>query len=89
MEGFRKTIRLRCTFCRSHEFALPYEGYSPPPGSFVVCANCGRENDMTSLLVTTKAIGLSIAEEYADQLVDEMTKKLKNAFRSNKFIKIK
>jgi len=44
---------------------------------------------MTSLLVTTKAIGLSIAEEYADQLVDEMTKKLKNAFRSNKFIKIK
>lgn len=89
MEAFKKTIRLRCTLCRAHEFALPCENYSPPPGSFVVCANCGRENDMTSLLVTAKAVGLAIAEEYAEQLMDEMTKKLKNTFRNNKFITIR
>ncbi len=44
---------------------------------------------MTSLLVTAKAVGLAIAEEYAEQLMDEMTKKLKNTFRNNKFITIR
>lgn len=54
-----------------------------------MCANCGRENDITSLLVTAKSVGLSIAEEYAEQLVDEMAKRLKDTFRNNKFITIK
>ncbi|CTV62858.1 hypothetical protein [Escherichia coli] len=90
MEDLKKTIRLRCAFCRSEQFALPYESYSPPPShSFVVCANCGRENDVTSLLIVAKSKGMEIAEECADELVEQMTKDLFKTFKNSKFIKIK
>jgi hypothetical protein len=89
MENFRKTIKLRCVFCRSNEFALPWENYTPPAGSFVVCANCGKENDITSLLVVAKATGLDIAKDYAEQLMSDMTRELKKSFTNSKFIKIK
>jgi len=89
MKNFRETIKLRCVFCRSNEFALPWENYSPPAGSFVVCANCGKENDITSLLVVAKATGLAIAENYAEKLMNEMTRELKKSFSNSKFIKFK
>lgn len=89
MEELKETIRLRCSFCRSSEFALPYMDYSPPAGSLVVCANCGRENDITSLVVVAKAVGLSLARDYADQLVTEMKNELMRSFKNSKFIKIK
>jgi DNA-directed RNA polymerase subunit RPC12/RpoP len=80
MEKLKEKISLRCTFCRSSEFALPYESYSPPSESFIVCANCGRENDVTSLLIVAKSTGLSIAKNYADKLVNEMKKDLIKIF---------
>lgn len=89
MEDFRKTIKLRCVFCRSNEFALPFENYSPPAGSFVVCANCGKENDITSLLVVAKAAGLGIAKDYAEQLMNDMKREIQKSFRNSKFIKFK
>ena len=89
MDEFRKTIKLRCVFCRSNEFALPFEGYSPPAGSFVVCANCGKENDITSLLVVAKATGLAVAKDYAEQLMNDMKRELQKSFRNSKFIKFK
>jgi hypothetical protein len=89
MEDFRETIKLRCVFCRSNEFALPFENYSPPAGSFVVCANCGKENDITSLLVVAKATGLGIAKDYAEQLMNDMKRELQKSFRNRKFIKFK
>lgn len=89
MEDLKKTIRLRCVFCRSEQFALPFEGYSPPSHSLVVCANCGRENDVTSLLIVTKSKGMEIAEAYADELVKKMKKDLIKTFKNSNFIKIK
>lgn len=89
MEDLKETIRLRCTFCRSEQFALPYTDYSPPSHSFVICANCGRENDVTSLLIVAKSKGMEIAKTYADELVEQMKKDLVKAFKNNKFIKIK
>jgi hypothetical protein len=89
MDEFRKTIKLRCVFCRSNEFALPFENYSPPAGSFVVCANCGKENDITSLLVVAKATGLAVAKDYAEQLMNDMKRELQKSFRNSKFIKFK
>ncbi|MGP2467992.1 hypothetical protein V1956_05120 [Yersinia sp. 2540 StPb PI] len=89
MEDLKKTIRLRCAFCRSEQFALPYEDYSPPGHSFVVCANCGRENDVTSLLIVAKSKGMKIAKAYADELVEQMKKDLVKSFKKSKFIKIK
>jgi hypothetical protein len=89
MNDLKKTITLRCTFCFSNEFALPWENYSPPAGSFVVCANCGRENDITSMLITAKAAGLSIAKDYAQQLVKNMSDELKKTFKNSKNLKFK
>ncbi|MFS9729724.1 MULTISPECIES: hypothetical protein [Serratia] len=89
MEDLKETIRLRCAFCRSEQFALPYTDYSPPGHSFVICANCGRENDVTSLLIIAKSKGMEIARAYADGLVEQMKKDLVNSFKNNKFIKIK
>lgn len=89
MEDLKETIRLRCAFCRSEQFDLPCEEYSPPGHSFVVCANCGRENDLTSLLIVAKSKGMEIAKAYADKLVQQMKKDLVNTFKNNKFIKIK
>lgn len=89
MEELKESISLRCTFCRSETFALPYKGYSPPHGSFVVCANCGRENDVTSLILVVKAKALIMAKGHADKLVENFKNDLKKAFRGNKHIKIK
>ncbi|NTX69474.1 hypothetical protein FCH31_08490 [Lelliottia amnigena] len=89
MEDLKETIRLRCTFCRSEQFALPYTDYSPPSHSFVICANCGRENDVASLLIVAKSKGMEIAKAYTDELVEQMKKDLVETFKNNKFIKIK
>lgn len=89
MDDLNETIRLRCSFCRSEQFALPYTDYSPPGHSFVVCANCGRENDVTSLLIIAKSKGMEIARAYAERLVEQVEKDLVNSFKDNQFIKIK
>jgi hypothetical protein len=89
MNDFSHTINLRCTFCRSNEFALPCEGYTPYAGSFVVCANCGRENDVTSLLIVAKAMGIDIATCFAEKLMSDMKKRIKKNFESSKYIKFR
>lgn len=89
MDDLKETVRLRCAFCRSEQFALPYEGYSPPGHSLVVCASCGRENDVTSLLIVAKSKGMEIAKAYADEVVEHLKKDLVNSFKNNKFIRIK
>lgn len=89
MEELNETIRLRCAFCRSERFALPFEGYSPPGHSFVVCANCGRENDVTSLFIVAKSKGMEIAKTYADELIEQVKKDLRRSFKNNKYIRMK
>ena len=92
MEELRQTISLRCAFCRSAQFAIPYEGFYPHHGSFVVCANCGKENDFTSLMIVVKGKACEIAGEYAEKVVEEavkdMKRKLQNAFKGNKYFKV-
>lgn len=93
MKELKQTISLHCVFCRSTHFALPHEGYRPHHGSFVVCANCGRENDFSSLMFVVKDKAHDIAEKYAKEVMEEaakeLKKKLQNAFRGNKFIKVR
>jgi transcription elongation factor Elf1 len=89
MESFGEIIKLRCAFCRSQEFAVPHEAYSPTGGGFVVCANCGMENDVTSLLVVAKAKGFSLAKDHATAFVGAMVEKLKNTLKNNKYIRFK
>lgn len=87
MDELKKNINLRCTFCRSELFALPHKNYAPIHGSLILCANCGSENDVTSLILVVKAKAMEIAESYADKLMDTFQKDLKKAFKGNKYIK--
>lgn len=89
MKELNETIRLRCTFCCSELFALPHEGYDPPHGSFIVCANCGRENDVTSLVFVVKAKAMDIAEEHANKVIKDFEKSLRKVFKGSKNIKFK
>ncbi|MCU6278867.1 hypothetical protein [Enterobacter quasiroggenkampii] len=89
MEELKKAIGLRCTFCRSELFALPDENYAPTHGSLIVCANCGRENDVTSLIFVVKSKAMDIAKDYADKLIDKFQKDLKKAFKESKNIKFR
>lgn len=89
MEELKKSIGLRCTFCHSKLFAFPHENYAPLHGSLIVCANCGRENDVTSLIFVVKAKAMDIAEDYADKLIDKFQKDLKKAFKGSKHIKFR
>jgi len=82
MESCKKSISLRCAFCRSYEFALPFENYMPHPGSLVVCANCGRENDITSMLIFARSSGVSLVREHAQQLVEELADRMRKAFKN-------
>jgi len=93
MQELKETISLRCAFCRSILFAIPHEGYRPHHGSFVVCANCGWENDYTSLMFVVEEKAVGIAREYAEDVMDkavkDMKKQLQKTFRGNKFIKVR
>lgn len=89
MDELRKNISLHCTFCHSTQFAIPYDGYEPHHGSFVVCAQCGRENDFTSLLLVVKSKGIDMAKVYAEKFIEDMKKELIKSFKGSKFIKIK
>ena len=89
MEELKKSISLRCTFCHSKLFAFPHKDYTPPHGSLIVCANCGRENDVTSLILAVKAKVMDIAEGHVDKLIEQFHKDLKKAFKGSHHIRFK
>lgn len=73
-------------------FVIPYGEYQPHYGGFLVCANCGRENDFISLIRVVKRKTKEIAEEHANAIVSvamsDMKKQLQKACKGNKFLKI-
>lgn len=82
MEDVKKDFYLYCSFCNSTLFAMPYEGYKPYHGSYIVCANCGRENDFTSLI---NVINVRISKEITNITEDfkkEITKKFQKSFKN-------
>lgn len=71
-------ITMKCIFCKSSKFDVPYENYEPKSGEQIRCANCGRTNDYDSLLKLAKNEGLEIAKDFAE---NEVKKMLKRAFK--------
>ena len=86
---FERNISLKCFFCSSEMFVLPSEDYIPFYGSFVVCANCGRENDFTSLIYVAEKKAHDMVEEYIEDALESLSKDLKKTFRNTKHIKIR
>lgn len=69
-------ISLKCIFCGSKEFNVPYKGYEPKSGEQIKCANCGRTNDYDSLRNLANDRGLEKAREFAEQEVKKMLKRV-------------
>ena len=49
LEDKKYTAKLKCIFCQSEMFELPYEGYQPEDGEMIRCSTCGRLNDFSSI----------------------------------------
>ncbi len=49
LDDINYKIHLKCVFCKTSYFELPYEGYQPVSGDLIRCANCGQLNDFSSI----------------------------------------
>jgi len=69
---------LKCVFCGSTEFEIPYQGYQPEEGEMIKCSNCGELNDATSIR------DLAVNEKTAE-IKEEMLDELKKMFKKSGF----
>ena len=77
----KRTIKLKCVFCQSTNFDVPYEGYEPKIGEQIRRANCGRSNDYSSLLFLARKEGEKIAKEIIDDKIKEFQKNIRKIFK--------
>ncbi len=75
-------INIKCVFCGSTDFKIPYEGYQPDETEMVECANCGKLNDYVSAreVVVDETLENEIkpaAKKYVEDEVKKMFKKFK------------
>jgi hypothetical protein len=89
IKPLQKKLFLICFFCKSKSFALPYKDYQPYHGSFLVCGNCCRENDYTSLSRVVYSKARNIVDDYAKEIMNNFANELKKSFRGNKYRKIR
>lgn len=73
----KEKFNLKCLFCGSTNFKLAHEGEFPKEGEMVECAECGRENDVSSLINLAK-------QEAIDKAKEELSQKLKNIFKRSR-----
>lgn len=69
-------ISLRCIFCDSTQFELPYKGYQPSDGEMIKCGNCGKLNDYSSLREVAIEKGRNEVKKYATNLIEGKLKKI-------------
>lgn len=74
-------IKLQCLFCKSTNFVVPDQNYTPKPGEQIQCGNCGRTNDYGSLMRVAKRKGVEWGEKQAQKVIDEFTKKMGKMFK--------
>lgn len=78
LEDKKYTVKLKCIFCQSEMFELPYEGYQPEEGTMIKCSNCGRLNDFSSIK------NLEINNTVA-QIKEDAQKELRKMFKKSGF----
>ena len=75
------TTELKCLFCTSTQFEIPEENYEPKSGDMLKCANCGRLNDYDSMMRVVSKEAEVWGEKVAGDLVKDLEKELKKAFK--------
>jgi len=74
-------LKLHCLFCRSIDFVLPSDNYSPHSGDQIRCANCGKSNDYDSMMRVAIKKGKEWGEEQIRKEIDNFTKELGRLFK--------
>ena len=64
-------LNLKCLFCGSTKFELPYANYQPKEGEMIKCHKCGKLNDFSFL----KGLIKKEAEELAKKEIEKILKK--------------
>jgi uncharacterized Zn finger protein len=85
-EKHNRTVTLRCPTCGSEYFS---HDDAETPEQIVTCASCGLKitrDDLTH--ANAENIDLHVKEMGKD-IADDLRKEIANAFRGNKFIKIR
>lgn len=78
LEDKKYTAKLKCIFCQSEMFELPYEGYQPEEGEMIKCSNCGKLNDFSSI----KNLEINNTVE---QIEEDVHNELKKMFKQSGF----
>lgn len=78
LEDKKYTAKLKCIFCQSEMFELPYEGYQPEEGEMIKCSNCGKLNDFSSI----KNLEINNTVE---QIKEDVHNELKKMFKQSGF----
>ena len=81
-----KDIKLKCVYCLSSSFEVPYEGYKPQSDEMITCGSCGKENDVERLRENTIEEGRNELKNHARDLAREF---LTKSLGKNLEIKIK
>lgn len=91
LSKFEHSVPLHCPTCTSSHFS--YEPGSDDDQAIVTCASCGCSMSRSDLIESnSESIQLhleDVGEQAAKATADEIARKLKDAFRGNKFITIK
>ncbi len=91
LSKFDRNISLHCPTCARSHFS--YESDPDGDQTIVTCASCGRSMTRADLIeANSENIQLNlddVGKQAAEAVADEITRKLKDAFRGNKFITIK
>lgn len=74
-------ISLRCVFCDSTQFEIPYQGYQPSDGEVLKCVNCGKLNDYSSLREVAIEKGRNEAKKCATGLIEGELKKIRKKWK--------
>ncbi|MEA3315655.1 MAG: hypothetical protein U9Q30_07375 [Campylobacterota bacterium] len=72
-----KQIELKCIFCGSTDFDLPYENYEPKENENLKCDSCGKLNIYNDLFEVAKEEGIEEVKKDVSNEIKKMIKKFK------------
>jgi len=68
-------VNVKCVFCGSNSFELPYEGYQPELHEMIKCSNCGNANYFEAARKVAIQKTVEVIEEDVHKEIVKMFKK--------------
>lgn len=85
---YNRTIQLHCPTCGGTDFS-PVSQATGGDTAPIKCSSCGLTTTRSELIAANGENIAAHVDEIKREVRDDITKSLKNAFKGNKFFKIK